>query len=157
MMQSLVRIPAIFWHPELHIHKNRSLWQEDEVRQGLDIFYNHLNDLESQEQDGTVSRVTVINTILAARQLRNSWTLRKDEGFIRAIQKVAQLAKKYGFSKLWKAGYYDTMLRRLEEICEADPELATRHHCGRCGRAIWNEVSVRRGIGPVCWHKGASR
>lgn len=26
-------------------------------------------------------------------------------------------------------------------------------YCGRCGRGLRNPLSVKRGIGPVCWRK----
>jgi len=47
-----------------------------------------------------------------------------------------------------------SILRRALSMIADDPTTAiTRrhHHCGVCGRALTDEVSMRRGIGPECW------
>ena len=152
----IVAVPATFWHPELKLPQSTDFihdQQEEEFRVLKDEFYVNLNDLTSQEESGTVSRTTILNTVLLAWRIRGAWRTRQDEGLVRALDKVGLLAKKYGFSKLWKAHYYSSMMRRVEELCLKDSNLAKRYHCGHCGREIWADLSVQRGIGPVCWHK----
>jgi hypothetical protein len=121
-------------------------------------FEAYLHEVQRQEADGIVKANTIIETILAAWTLRSKlWCFNKDpdvHDLIAKISKVGETAKKYGYSQLWNAKMYGTLKTRLFKLqTKEGATLPLKHHCGRCGRVIWNPVSVKRGVGPVCYHK----
>lgn len=115
----------------------------------------YLSELRLQQETGKVSRAVIVNTILAAWQLRRMRLLSSFYDDVRNVLEVQvpEIARRYGLTRLWRATYSDMLRRRLEEQLDDDTSLEKRYHCGRCGREIWNELSVGRGLGPVCVHK----
>jgi hypothetical protein len=65
--------------------------------------------------------------------------------------------EKFGSQK--PGGTYRGVQADLLSIIVEDPQAAMRHYgeitgrCGVCNRTLEDEVSVARGIGPVCWEK----
>jgi hypothetical protein len=117
-------------------------------------------ELVAQEERGQVAEVIVLNTLFAAWELqRLRFWIRKDPdaSLIDEIQAtMPMIVKKYGFSKLWRASYESTLQKRVSELLErrgGEAAIKRAYHFGCCGRAIWVPLSVKRGVGPVCWHK----
>lgn len=131
-------------------------WYRNDVATVGRRFLELYEQLRKQEEKGSVSEPLVLNVILAGWELKKHGYY-KDEN-LRTIMsdQLPALAKKYGFSKLWRAGILWTLKRRLEETVAKHGGLAIvamRLRCARCGRAIWNPLSVKRGKGPICWVK----
>jgi hypothetical protein len=102
-----------------------------------------------------VAKSTIFQVVSAAWRLKkDSWDLRKRpeiESIIKTT--MPDLVRKYGVTRIWKAGYPDTFQRRIEEQLDDDTPLERRFQCARCGREIWAELSVKAGYGSVCIHK----
>lgn len=152
-MSEVRLLPSKIVLPQKPWQMNEQLAQEERKQ-----FESYLQALERQEETGTVESSIVLNTLFAAWTLRRKlWYFNKDPAFKDRILRTREIAKKYGYTKLWDATYYATLQLRFEKLSERVGEkLTTRHQCGRCGREIWNPLSVKRGIGPVCWHKRGS-
>jgi hypothetical protein len=121
------------------------------------LFESYFRELEQQEAAGIVQASVVIETILTAWALRNRLYRFRNDPVREKILKVEEIAKKYGYSKLWNARMFGTLNSRVQKLEGKEGSLIPKkHHCGCCGRAIWNPLSVKRGIGPVCWHKRGS-
>lgn len=150
----LIPLPNLFWEPKLHIPR-RDTWSDrcfDEAYASLK-YYQAI--VAREEETGIVDRTNVINLLLSAWALRGQkWKLQqKDPELAERLGSMREIAKRYGLSRIWDASYYDTMLTRLNERCNGDMRAERVYCCARCGRAITAELSIKRGIGPVCWHK----
>ena len=151
-----VELPRVFFHPELRLPKYHSYGEleesfEDKCKSFLDAYAQLL----TEEETGRVANTTVIQVIAAAWKLKRcsfSVDLAK-EPVVKAMIKttVPELVRKYGMTRLWKAGYADTFQRRVEEELGDDSTKSFR--CARCGRALSADLSIKRGLGPVCVHK----
>lgn len=135
-------------------------WQlsEEYLADQRQLFESYLRELQRQESTGVVQATAVIETILTAWTLRSKmYHFNRDPEVSELIVKVSNvkdIAKKYGYSSLWNAKMYGTMSSRLLKLqTKEGANFPVKQHCGRCGRAIWNPVSVKRGVGPVCYHK----
>jgi len=151
-----VELPRVFWHPNLVLPKYHSYGDlEDSFEDKCKAFLDAYAKLLTEEESGRVAKSTIFQLVSAAWRLKKEgWNLRKNpvvEAMIKTT--VPDLVRKYGVTRIWKAGYADTFQRRIEEQLDDDTPLERRYHCGRCGREIWNPLSVRRGLGPVCRHK----
>ena len=147
-------MPKLFFHPDLRLPKYHAYGDleesfEDECKAFLDSYAKLL----AEEESGRVANTTVIQVVAAAWKLKkDSWRLRKDPVVKAMIEStVPELVRKYGMTRIWKAGYADTFQRRVEE--ELGDEAVKSYRCARCGRALSAELSVKRGLGPVCVHK----
>jgi len=151
----MVRLPKAFWHPELKLpkfhHYGERLESFDEkCRDFLDAYAKLL----TEEESGRVAKSTIFQVVSAAWRLKKDWELRKRPEIESIIKtRIPDLVRKYGVTRIWKAGYLDTFQRRVEEQLDDDTPFDRRYHCGRCGREIWNSLSVKRGLGPICFHK----
>jgi hypothetical protein len=151
----MVDISPVFWHPELKLPRyyrygDKVPSLDEKCTEFLDAYAKLL----AEEESGRVAKSTIFNVVSAAWELKRDWELyRRPE--VESIIKthIPDLVRKYGVSQIWKAGYQSTFQRRIEEQLDDDTPLEKRYHCGRCGREIWNPLSVKRGIGPVCWGK----
>jgi hypothetical protein len=148
-----VEIPGVFWHPSIQIPRGNFYF--DDVTAVETRFLESLGELRLQEETGQVSETVIVNTILAAWQLTRMWDpKRRDEVKNMLEVRVPEIARKYGFTKLWRAHYQFTLQRRVSELLKEGIEtIEARRRCARCGRAIWNKLSVRRGLGPICKDK----
>lgn len=131
-------------------------WWKNDVGVVTRRFLQVYGDLLIQEERGSVNEAVILNVILVGWELKKHG-YQKDEN-VRTILSIQlpQIAKKYGFSKLYRAGLLWTLKRRLEETVAKHGGLAIvamRLHCARCGRAIWNPLSIKRGLGPICKDK----
>ena len=147
-----VELPKLFWHPGLVLPREGCYGDFDEnCTRFLDSYAKFL----TEEESGRVAKSTIFQVVSAAWRLKkDSWDLRKRPEIESIIKtQIPDLVRKYGVTRLWKAGYPGTFQRRIEEQLDDDTPLEKRYHCGRCGREIWNPLSVRRGLGPVCIHK----
>jgi len=151
------RIPATFWHlGDVEIPKDP--WynhSDDDFAELRSRFLTGLQELEREEESGIVQQSTVLNLLMAAWALKRDWHSSRDGDLLKRVGATREIAKKYGFTKMWDAAYYSTFLDRLGQKCDDDRPRSQIHHCGRCGREIWNKLSVKRGKGPVCWGKHA--
>jgi hypothetical protein len=152
----LVDIPRVFWHPELKLPKEHHYGErlasfDEKCQDFLDAYKRFLDE----EQTGRVAKSTIFQVVSAAWRLKRDWKLHKRPEVESIIKtQISDLVRKYGMTRIWKAGYASTFQRRIEEeLGEDDETLERRYQCGRCGREIWNPLSVKRGIGPVCYHK----
>jgi hypothetical protein len=131
-------------------------WYRNDVAVVTRRFLELYEQLLTQEERGSVSEPLILNVILAGWELKKHG-YQKDEN-VRTILSVQlpAIAKKYGFSTLYRAGLLWTLKRRLEKKVAEHGGLgivAMRLHCARCGKAIWNPDSVKRGLGPICKDK----
>ena len=147
-----VEIPRVFWHPELNLPRYAHYGEvqqsfEEQCKEFLDAYARLLNE----EESGRVGNTTVMQVIASAWKLKRQYGL-KNEPMLDAMiwNTVPDLVRKYGMTRLWKAGYADTFQRRVEEELADDRR---RYRCARCGRALSADLSVKRGLGPVCVHK----
>ena len=151
----MVRLPNTFWHPELKLP--RASWlpgkYSDTLSDERSCLLESYKTLKQQEEAGQVSESVILQTILSAWALRRSWRMSQDPEISPILAEIPLLAKKYGLSKIWTAAFWDTMVKRVEELFADEAPGAERFRCGRCGRAIWNPLSVKRGLGPICYHK----
>ena len=153
---TMVDISPVFWHPELvlprlHHYGDKQESFDEKCKNFLDAYAKLL----TEEESGCVAKSTIFQVVSTAWSLKKaSWDLRKRPEIESIIQtQIPDLVRKYGFTRIWKAGYPDTFQRRVEELLDDDTPFDRRYHCGRCGREIWNPLSVKRGIGPICFHK----
>lgn len=151
-----IRVPNTFWHPEVTLprptwHPGRSY--DDMLNDERSRLLESYKALKDQERIGQVSESVVLQTILSAWALKRSYRMSQDPEVSRILAEIPSLAKKYGLSRIWQAGFWHTMARRVEELFADGVPGAERFRCGRCGRAIWNSLSVKRGLGPICFHK----
>jgi hypothetical protein len=147
-----VELPRVFFHPELLLPRYGYYGDFDEnCTRFLDSYAKFL----TEEESGRVAKSTIFQVVSAAWRLKkDSWELRKRpeiESIIKTT--IPDLVRKYGVTRIWKAGYPDTFQRRIEEQLDDDTPLEKRYHCGRCGRELSAELSVKRGYGPICIHK----
>ena len=150
-----VELPKAFWHPELilprfHHYGDKPESFDEKCQAFLDAYAKFL----TEEETGRVAKRTIFQVVSAAWRLKRDWELRKRPEVESIVEtQIPDLVRKYGVTRIWRAGYPDTFQRRVEEQLDDDTPLDRRYHCGRCGREIWNKLSVRRGFGPVCVHK----
>ena len=151
----MVDIPRVFWHtelklPRIHHYGDRQASFDEKCNEFLDAYAKLL----TEEEAGRVAKSTIFNVVSAAWAVKKDWELYKRPEIESIIKtQIPDLVRKYGVSRLWKAGYAETFARRVEEELGDDTPFDRRFHCGRCGREIWNKLSVNRGYGPVCIHK----
>lgn len=127
---------------------------EEAYQELKNSFLSDLAEVRRQEETGIVARIDVVNLILSGWALRRQWRVRQESELFKQVQECRQIARKYGLTKIWDASWHDTLLKRMEEKFSGDySDLAKTQCCGRCGRAIWNPLSVKRGVGPICYHK----
>ena len=154
MMSRAVALPNLFWELDVHVPK-RETWRDaafDEAYRSLK-YYEQI--VSREEQTGIVDRTDIINLLLSAWALRGQKgkVQQKDPELGQRLASMREVAKRYGLTRIWDASYYDTMLTRVNERCSGDMRGQRVYCCARCGRAIWNPTSVKRGVGPVCYHK----
>lgn len=152
----MVRLPSTFWHPEIRLpraawHPGRSY--DEMLTEERSRLLESYRKLKQQEETGQVSESVILQTLLSAWALRRSWRMSQDSQVSPILAEIPALAKKYGLSKIWNAALWDTMVKRVEQLFADEAPGAERFRCGRCGRAIWNPLSVKRGLGPICYHK----
>jgi len=150
-----VRIPARFFNmPEVtfprapwqsFIHGRRQNFDEERQR-----FLEAYSRLLAEEQTGQVSETVILQTVASAWGLSRRFEIKTDRMLEDQVKSVGEIARKYGLTRIWKAHYYDTFLRRTEDHCHQE---SSGYRCARCGREIWNPLSVKRRLGPVCFHK----
>jgi hypothetical protein len=152
---TLVDIPKLFWHPGLKLPRHTHYGEiEQTFEQERGAFLDAYARLLTEEETGRVANTTVIQVIASAWKLKKWETLNlnKDQVLKAMVETtVPELVRKYGMTRIWKAGYVDTLQRRVEE--ELGDDNGKSYRCARCGRALSAELSVKRGIGPVCIHK----
>jgi len=153
---SSIRVPNTFWHPEVTLprptwHPRRSY--DDILDEERSRLLESYKTLKEQEAAGQVSESVVVQTILSAWALKRSHRMSKDPEASRILAEIPSLAKKYGLSRVWQAALWGTMARRVDELYADGVPGAERFRCGRCGRTIRNPLSVKRGLGPICFHK----
>lgn len=149
-----VELPKLFWHPDLRLPKYHAYGDlEESFEDNCKAFLDSYAKLLTEEESGRVANTTVIQVVAAAWKLkRSSFDLRKETVIKAMIETtVPELVRKYGMTRLWKSGYADTFQRRVEE--ELGDEAVKSYRCARCGRALSAELSVKRGIGPICIHR----
>lgn len=152
----MVELPKVFWHPELRLPKYHSYGEPMESFENkCTAFLDAYAKLLTEEESGRVAKSTIFQVVSVAWQLKkDSWDLRKRPEIESIVKtQIPDLVRKYGVTRIWKAGYPDTFQRRIEEQLDDDTPLGRRYHCGRCGRELSAELSVKRGLGPVCVHK----
>jgi rubrerythrin len=154
MITRTVALPNTFWEPELHIPRNDT-WRDAAFDEAYNSLKHYAAVVAQEEGTGIVDRTNIINLLLSAWAIRGQkWKLqKKDPELAQRLAGMREVAKRYGLTKIWDAAYYDTMLRKLNERCTGDMRAERVYCCARCGRAIWNPLSVRRGVGPVCFHR----
>jgi hypothetical protein len=151
-----VELPKLFFHPELRLPKYHAYGDlEESFEENCKAFLDSYAKLLTEEESGRVAKSTIFQVVSAAWRLKkDSWELRKRPEIESIIKtSIPDLVRKYGVTRIWKAGYPDTFQRRIEEQLDDDTPLERRYHCGRCGRELTAKLSVQRGIGPICWHK----
>lgn len=155
MLDRLIKIPNLFWVPEVKV-PSKNYWHDAGRKEAYDSFLFYLNEVQHQEATGVVNRTDIVNLILSAWTLKHqtSWMKGERPELVGPILKMRELAKKYGLTKIWDAGYFDTMLERADLKFSGDfGDSSKAQFCGKCGRAIWAPQSVQRGVGPVCFHR----
>jgi len=148
-----VEISRVLGHPSIQIPREN--FYHDDVTAVEARFLESLSELRLQEETGQVSETVIVNTILAAWQLTRMWNPKRRDDVKNALEvQVPEIARKYGFTNLWRAHYQFTLQRRVSKFLKEDIKtIEARRRCARCGRAIWNKLSVRRGLGPICKDK----
>jgi hypothetical protein len=149
-----VELPKTFWYPELKLpryahHGELEESFEDKCKSFLDAYAQLL----TEEETGRVANTTVIQVVAAAWKLKHCSIGLGEEPVVKAMIEttVPELVRKYVMTRIWKAGCVDTFQRRVEE--QLGDEATTSYRCARCGRALSADLSVKRGLGPVCVHK----
>jgi hypothetical protein len=155
MITGAVRIPKLFWVLDgLKVPRDPWISSSDPYfQEAKNSFQFYFEEVRKQEAQGVVDRTDIINLLMSAWALRHNWRSNRDLDLRKRIQECGAIAKKYGLTKIWDAGYYSTMIRRLEDKVRIDHEGRRVSNCGHCGRELTAELSVKRGVGPVCFHK----
>ena len=158
MIYGMVPLPNVFWNLDVHAPK-RDTWRDASFNEAYASLKHYHGVVAQEEKTGIVDRTNIINLLLSAWALRGQKMKlqRIDPELATCLASMREIAKRYGLTKIWDASYYDTMLTRVNERCSGDMRGERVYCCARCGRAIWNRLSVKRGKGPVCFHKGASQ
>ena len=149
---TMVDIPRVFFHPELVLPRFHHYGEKlESFNENCTAFLDAYAKFLTEEESGRVAKSTIFQVVSAAWRLKkDSWDLRKRPEIESIIKtSIPDLVRKYGVTRIWTAGYPDTFQRRIEEQLDDDAPLAGRYHCGRCGREIWNPLSVKRGLGPI--------
>lgn len=150
-----IPIPPLFWVEYAAKVPPAHNSTDEYFKEAKESFRFYFDQVRHQEQKGIVDRTDVINLLLSGWALRHNYRLNYEAELKKEVSGMREVAKKYGLTKLWDAAYQDTLLKRTEEKFSGDfSDMARVQCCARCGRAIWADLSVSRGVGPVCFHKG---
>lgn len=148
--------------------------EEDEFQAELKLWRAHLptvffssmkNINRANLEEYAIPREDLLKLAVAVNQVsRHSWDfIGTNHGSLNLISYIdlcdaSDICEKYKFKGFIKANddSWSGGLSKLEEKIKValgrggDGEI----HCRICGRLLTNGVSVRRGIGPICWRKG---
>lgn len=159
MISRPIPLPNLFWQSDLKVPPRYAGSGDEYLQETIGSFTSYWTQIHEQEENGIVNRTDVINLILSAwslQHMRWKWA-GKNPDLLKLVTATRDIAKKYGFTKLYDAAYHETMISRLEQKFSGDFSDAGKVSCcGRCGRAIWNPISLQYGKGPVCRHKGVA-
>jgi len=148
-----VRLSPLLWHPDLRLPSTYVTGSDERFTENCQLFLATYARFLKEEESGRVANTTILQLISSAWQLKKNWQLSKHPEIQSLIQtQIPTVARKYGVSQLWKAGYATTFQRHAEEILRDDGDEAC-YRCARCGRALSAELSVKRGLGPICFRK----
>jgi hypothetical protein len=150
----VIRLPVTFWHPEIQVPKRSAVYTQEGATETAGDFLECYDQLRQEESTGKVSESTILNMVLSAWTLKRHYPNSMPKA-IKALfhEEVPELVRKYGCTKLYAGVFWDTMEARLEETLKDLWDGGHEFRCARCGRAIWNPMSVRRGLGPICKDK----
>lgn len=152
--ERLPTLPASFFAPSVQLPK--APWRID-FSQERERFLTHYKNLQSQELSGQTNSDTVLQVILSAWVLRKHYGTVKDGDLQKLVMSVEDIARRYGMMRVWRSGYYETLLERADLEIESWRGNPTKK-CSKCGRTIWAVESVRVGLGSWCrQHKGAKQ
>jgi len=131
-----------------------------------EVFFVSMRNIFNADSGArAIPREDLLKLAVATNQVsRHTWDfIGKHPGSLNKISYIdladaSDICEKYKFKGLIKANddHWSGGLSKLQEKIKAalnrggDGEV----HCRVCGRLLTNGVSVRRGIGPVCWRKG---
>jgi hypothetical protein len=142
-------------YPDVQLPARWPRTSEEDFALEVIYFKRWLRTLRKAEETGRVPAKVPLETVLAGWSLRRQLYRITDLSLKAKVANVGEIAKRYGLTKLWTPRYYTTLKSHLEKYLGHYPNgtLLRRYFCGRCGRAIWAEKSVRAGLGSVCIHK----
>jgi hypothetical protein len=153
MITGAVTIPKLFWQLD-NLKVPRDPWMssgDPYFAEAKVSFEFYLAEVQRQEREGVVDRTNVVNLLMSAWALKHNWHLSREPDLQKQVLACRETARKYGLTKIYDAAYWHTMVNRLEERTRPEHEGRRVSNCGRCGRELTAELSVKRGIGPICW------